>query len=75
MLFVANSISEPVQSGVWTEMEVMGSIVLNPCDACCIIQLVCHMLSPLHFEHQLSSYVSSSVFDQGYLPDQAPGGV
>ena len=40
---------EPVESCVLTKMYAMDSIVLSTCDACCTIQLLCHMLSPRIF--------------------------
>jgi len=66
---------EPVESRVQTEMDAMDSIVLNTCDACCTIQLLCHMLCPLHFPLQLPAYEPSSLLDQGYMSDQASGGL
>jgi len=66
---------EPVESHVLTEKNAMDSIVLNTCDACCTIQLLCHMLSPLHFAIQLPAYEPSSLLDQGYKSDQASGGL
>ena len=55
----------PVESRLLTEMEVMESIVLSTCNACRTIQLLCHMLSPLHFPLQLPAYKPSSLLDQG----------
>jgi len=66
---------EPVESRVLTEMDAMDSIVLSTCDACCIIQLLCHMLSPPHFPLQLPAYEPSSLLDQGYMSDQVSGGL
>jgi len=63
----------PVESRVPTEMDAMDSIVLSTCDACCTIQLLCHMPSPPHFPLQLPSYEPLSLLDQGYMSDQASG--
>jgi len=65
----------PVESHVLTEMDAMDSIVLSTCDACCTIQLLCHMLSPSHCPLQLPAYEPSSLLDQGYMSDQASGGL
>ena len=64
----------PVESRVLTEMDAMDCIVLSTCDACCTIQLLRHMLSPLHFPLQLPAYEPASLLDQGYLSDQDCGG-
>jgi len=40
---------ELVESRVLTAKDAMDTIVLSPCDACCTIQLLCHMLSPPTF--------------------------
>jgi len=53
----------------------MDSIVLNTCDACCTIQLVCHKLSSPRFPLQLPGYEPSSLWDHRYKSDQASGGV
>jgi len=66
---------EPVESRTLTEKDAMDSIVLSTCDACCTIQLLCHMLSPLRFPLQLPAYEPSSLLDQGYKSDQAAGGL
>ena len=66
---------EPVESRVLNENNAMDSIVLSTCDACCTIQLLCHMLFPPHFPLQLPAYEPSSLFDQGYKSDQASGGL
>jgi len=66
---------EPVESCVLSEKDAMDSIVLSTCDACCTIQLLCHMLSAPHFPLQLSAYEPSSLLDQGYKSDQASGGL
>jgi len=66
---------EPVESRVLTEKDAMDSIVLSTCDACCTIQLLCHMLFPLHFPLQLPAYEPSSLLDQGNMADQASGGL
>jgi len=65
----------PVESRVLTEMDAMDSTVLSTCDACCTIQFLCHMLSPPHFPLQLPAYEPSSLLDQGYMSDQASGGL
>jgi len=65
----------PVESRVLTERDAMDSIVLSTCDACCTIQLLCHMLSPQHFPLHLPAYEPSSLLDQGYMSDQASGGL
>ena len=65
----------PVESRVLTEKDSMDSIVLSTCDACCTIQLLCHMLSPQRFPLQLPAYEPSSLLDQGYMSDQASGGL
>jgi hypothetical protein len=66
---------ELVESHVLTEKDAMDSIVLSTCDACCTIQLLCHMLSPPRFPLQLPAYEPSSLLDQGYKSDQASGGL
>ena len=66
---------KPVDSHMLMEMDAMDSIVLNTCDACCTIQLLCHMLSPPHFPLQLPVYKPSSLLDQGYMSDQVSGGL
>jgi len=65
----------PVESRVLTEKDAMDSIVLSTCDACCTIQWLCHMLSPLRCPLQLPAYQASSLLDQGYKSDQASGGL
>jgi hypothetical protein len=57
-----------------TEKEAMDSIVLSTYDACCTIQLLCHMLSPQRCPLQLSAYKPLSLLDQGYKSEQASGG-
>ena len=64
---------EAVESRVLTEMDGMDSIVLSTCDAYYTIQLLCHMLSPLHFPLQLPAYEPSSLLNHGYISDQASG--
>jgi len=64
---------ESVASCVSTEIDAIDSIVLSACDACCRIQLLCHMLSLPHYPLQLPAYEPSSLLDQGYKSDQAPG--
>jgi len=56
-------------------MDAMDSIVLNTIDACCTIQLHCHMNSPPHFPLQLPAYEPFSRLDKGHLSDQAAGGL
>jgi len=71
----AGKMISPVESHVLTEMDAMDSIVLSTCDACCTIQLLCHMLSSPHFSLQLPAYEPSSLLDQGCMSDQASGGL
>jgi len=66
---------EPVECRVLTEMNAMVSIVLGTYDACCTIQLLCHVLSSLHFELKILAYEPSSLLDQGYRSDQASSGL
>jgi len=66
---------EPVESRLLTEKDAMDSIILSTCDTCGTIQLLCHMLSPLHYPLQLPAYEPSSLLDQGYKSDQASGGL
>ena len=66
---------EPVESHVLTEMDATDSIVLSTCDACCTIQLLCHMLSPTHFPLKLPAYEPWSLLDQRYMSDLASGGL
>jgi len=70
----AGWMTEPAESHVRTKMDAMDSIVLSTCNAGCTIQLLCHMLSPLHFPLQLPAYESFSLLDQGYRWDQAAEG-
>ena len=64
-----------VESRVLTEIDVMDFIVLSTCDVCCTIQLLCHLLSPLHFPLQLPAYKPCSLLDQGYMSDEASRGL
>jgi len=66
---------EPVESRVLTEMDALDSIVVSTCNACCTIQLLCHMLSPPHCHLQQPDYELSSSLNQGYMSDQASGGL
>jgi len=66
---------ECVGSGVLTEMDAMDSIVLSTCDACCSIQLLCHMLSPPYYPLQLPTSEPLSQLDDGYMSDLASGGL
>ena len=75
MFSFAGQTTEPAVSRVRTKMDAMDSNVLSTCDACCTIQLLCHMLSPSHFPLQLPAYEPSSLLDQGYRSDQASGGL
>ena len=61
----------PVERCVRTEKDAMNSIVLSTCNACCTIQLLCHLLSPTRFPLQLPAYEPSSLLDKGYKSDQA----
>jgi hypothetical protein len=65
---------EPVERSLLSEKDAMDSIVLSTCDACCTIQLLCHLLSPQHFPLQLPAYEPSSLLDHGYKSDQASVG-
>jgi len=64
---------EPVESRVLTEIDAMDSIVPITCDACCTIQVLCHMLSLPCFPLQLPAYEPSSLLDQGYKSNQPSG--
>ena len=75
MFSLASWTTEPAECCVWTKMDAMDSIVLSTCDACCTIQLLCHMLFPPHFPLQLSAYEPFSLLDQGYRWDQAGEGL
>ena len=66
---------EPVDCRVVTEKDALDSIVLSTCDACCTIQLLCHMRSLPHYPLQLPAYEPSSLLDQGYKSDHASGGL
>jgi len=66
---------EPVESRVLTEMDAMDSIVLSTCDACCTIQLLCHMFSPPHVPLQLPVYEPLSLLEKEYMSGQASGGL
>jgi len=66
---------ELVQRCVLTEMDSVDSIVLSTCDACCTIQLLCHMLSSPRFPVQLPASEPSSLLDQRYKSDQVSGGL
>jgi hypothetical protein len=66
---------EPVECCALTEMDAMDSIVLSTSDACCTIQLLCHMLSLLHFPLQLPANKSLSWLDQRYMSDQTGRGL
>ena len=74
-VFFAGEMIEPVECRVLSEVDAMDSIVLSTCAACCTIQLLCNMLSPLHFPLQLPPYEPMSWLDQGYNSDQASGGL
>jgi len=65
----------PVASRVLTVMGAMDNIVLSTCDACCTIQLLCHMRSASHCRLQLLGCEPSSLLDQGYMSDQSSGGL
>jgi len=66
---------ELAESRVRTDIDLMDSIVLSTCDACCTIQLLCHTLCPPHFPLQLPAHESLSWLDQGYRWDQAAEGL
>jgi len=66
---------ELVESHVLTEMDAIDSIVLSTCDACCTIQLLCHILSHLQFPLQLPASEPMSLFNQRYMSDQASEGL
>jgi len=63
------------ESGVLTEINARHSIVLSSFDACSKIQLLCHLLSPLHFPLQLPAYKPFSWLEHGYRWDQAAEGL
>jgi len=65
------SMIQPVASCVLTDMDSIDAFVLSTCDACCTIQLLCHMLSPMDFWLQLPA--SLSLLHKGYMSDQASG--
>lgn len=46
---------QPVECCAWTKMDSTESIVLNTFDACCIIHLLCHTLSPTAFTTPITS--------------------
>ena len=56
-------------------MDAIDFIVLSTCDAYCTIQLLCNMVSPPHFPRQLPALGPKSLLDQGYMSDQASGGL
>jgi len=56
MFSFAGYLIQSVASCVVTEMDAMDSIVLSTCHACCTIQLLWHMLSPLHCPLQQHVY-------------------
>jgi len=66
---------ETVECSVLTGMDATDSIVLSTCDACGTIQMLYHMLSTPPFPLQLPAYEPSSLLDQGYMSDQASGGL
>jgi len=66
---------QTVESCVLTEMDAIDYIVVSTCDACWTIQLFWHIISPPHFALQLPAYQPLSLFDQGYMSDQASGGI
>jgi len=66
---------KPGESRALTEMDAMDSIVLSTCNACCTIQLLCRMLSPLHAPLQLPACKHLSLLAQGYMSDEASGGI
>jgi len=57
ILFVGKAI-QPAESGVWTELDAIDSIVWSTFDTCCTIQLL-SILSPPHFPH--SNYLRMSL--------------
>ena len=66
---------ESDESRVLTKMDSMDSIILSTCNACCIIQLLCHMLATSHFPLQLPTHESLTVMDQGYMSDEVYRGL
>jgi len=54
-------------------MDGMDTIVLSIYNACYIIQLLCHRLSPPHCPLRLPSDEQLSSLDQGYMFDQVIG--
>jgi len=70
----AGEIIVQVESRVLTEMYTIDSIVLSNCDACCTIQLLCHILSLPHIVLQLQANDTSPVLYQRNISDQCSGG-
>ena len=66
---------EPVESLLLTIKDAMDSIVLSTCDACCTIQLLCHMLFHPHYSLKLPAYEPLSLMDHRYMSNQASGGL
>jgi hypothetical protein len=52
---------------VLTEMDATDSFVFSICNACCIIQLLSHMVSLQHIPLQLLSYGTLSWLDSELL--------
>jgi hypothetical protein len=52
MLLRTGPIRGPVESCVLTEMDARDSIILSMYEACCRLQLLGHMLSPMHLQLQ-----------------------
>jgi hypothetical protein len=67
--------TKPDESSLWTKMDAMDSIVLSTYDACCTIQLLCHIPSHLPFAPQWPRYAPFTFLDQGYRSDQAAEGL
>jgi len=66
---------EPVESCVLTEMDAVDPIVLSTCEACCTILLPSHMLFPPVFSTPTTCVWALILLDQGYMSDQASGGL
>jgi len=65
---------ESVESHVQTKIDAMGSTALSTCKSWCTMQLLHHMLSPLHVPLQLPYIEPLSSSVQGYMSDQLSGG-
>jgi hypothetical protein len=64
MLLIAGWIIERGKRYMIAKCDAMDSNVLSTCSACCTIQLLCHMISPLHCPLQLPAFETLSRLDQ-----------